>query len=1321
MAKEHKKLYKAGKNWLVASVVTLALIGGVAVTANTETVHADTISSLASTNQTTDLTNLQNQKGQLENDLQQAQIQEEQAQQIYNAAQQEKNSDYDKWQQAQNAQKVAQDNLNQQKSQAQQTIDDIKNDQLTERSNAVNNQINQTEQQIQKLKQQRESLMNQENFSGFHYPESEGAVGRRTDLSSYVNQYHYVDNANDEQVVINDYANLDPEIQKELTIYAAQLMNGFAKEAWEASDAAVYSETKQHLNFQPLMINDASIAYANYIAKLYKEDNWQIMQHLSQNNGHDYDALKKAAMQFGAYPDGDEPIPAVDEAATGQIMPTGRSTTLNKLKNAVFNAILGMLYEDGQSSNGHLLSLIQAPYFLDQGISFGHDWFGLAFDELGQLHFDFAINTAYTISYSGQIYTGQNYDYQPYVESGSESNNSQEIENLNSEINNKQQQLSALQDQKSQIAFDSSLLTGDDLSRYNDAQGVINQQLDNSYQENVDNAFYDFTVSGGKLKEADEEYQGAKTKVSDLQAQIAAVNAQISSLQGPVDLSQNAGALDSYSAQNGKLHLAGWHVSSASVDYQYPYIIVLDNGREVGRAQAQLVDRPDVDRLYPNTNGRQAAGFTADVEIPTYAYGDRLTVIARFSNDPAGNGQYQDYYFNNLKPVTDLSANKASLDGYHLSTNSRNGDIQLNVAGWHAAGRSVTEGSHWLILFDNTTNSEIQRVKLSDADNYVVSRPDVARAFPGIANSGQSGFDGTFTLSRAELGHNLSVVARYSDDAVNGEGNRTDCWLAVPRLVNSQVNAGWVDNYHAERGTDGTGIDLVVSGWHVAGNSLAQPYHWVILYDNDTHREVVRMPVKDQASDFYGNPHFATQPILRPDVARQYQNVLDSNRSGFEARFALLQSTSQHSLSIISRYSDDATNGEGNHTDYWMPAMRLDQGNHANLENISLSGNQLHVSGWHATNQLGADEHVVILYDATQHRELSRQIVGRLARPDVAKAFPTIYNAADSGFSAAFDFQPEMAHDQIQIVSRWTSAGSENSDYVDYWFAPQLLVSDQSNRANLDDFSLANGQLTATGWHASNQALGKQYHYVILFDQTTGQELSRVETPLVQRPDVARAFPTILNAGDSGFNVNFAFDPAQLDGHRLAIVSRWTTDPAGNGNATDYWFAPQTFTVTQPTSRAVRGTGDGVGALDKWAVFINPALSSDNSNRIFFFASGWHASNAVTGRPYHDIMLIDNTTGQQVGGATYGNPMLPARDTSRPNIARLYGNQYQNAGESGFKIGLQTPRFTFGHRYTLVSRYASDENGSNAVKQSYYLGQINQDMVNYGDGHDFFN
>lgn len=788
----------------------------------------------------------------------------------------------------------------------------------------------------------------------------------------------------------------------------------------------------------------------------------------------------------------------------------------------------------------------------------------------------------------------------------------------------------------------------------------------------------------------------------------------------PVDMRQNYGYLDSYSAQQGKMHLTGWHVSSASADYRYPYIIVLDNGREVGRAQAHLVDRPDVDRLYPNTTGRQAAGFTADVAVPTYAYGDRLTVIARFSNDPAGNGQYQDYYFNNLNPVTDLNANQANLDGYQLSTNSRNGDLQLNVYGWHAAGRSVTETNHWLILFDNTTNSEIQRVRLADADNYIVSRPDVARAFPEIANSGQAGFNGTFTLSRTALGHKLSVVARYSDDAANGEGNRTDYWLAVPRLVNSQVNAGWIDNYHAERGTNGTGIDLVVSGWHVAGNSLTQPYHWVILYDNDAHREVGRLPIKDQASNFYGNPHFATRPIYRPDVAKKYPGVLNGNQSGFEAWFALLQNTSQHSLSIISRYSDDAVNGEGNRTDYWMPVMRLDQGNHANLEHISLSDNQLHVSGWHATNQLGAAEHVVILYDATQHRELARQTSSRLARPDVAKAFPTVYNAADSGFSVDFALRPEMVHDQIQIISRWTSVGNENSDYVDYWFAPQLLVTDQSNRANLDSFNLTAGKLTATGWHASNLSLGKPYHYLILFDQTAGQEVQRIQIMPEQRLDVARAFTTILNAADSGFTASFSFDPLQLNGHRLQVISRWTADPAGNGDPTDYWFAPQTFAAIQPASRSVQGVGDGIGHLDDWAVYVNPQLSSDNPNRIILGASGWHASNAAIDRPYHDILLIDDTTGQEVGSGTDANPMLPARAASRPDIARLYGSQYQNAGQSGFKIGLQVPRLAFGHTFTLVSRYASDSNGSNAVQQEYYLGPISREMIKYGDGSDFF-
>lgn len=1266
MAKEHKKLYKAGKNWLVATLFAVAAGTALATTS----VHADTT---------------------------------EQNSTVIISEQVSQNN-------------TAQDTISTNLSSTQDIKTTVQN---TNENAASTNQVATTKMAVSAAQPNVVSAQNQYLPDVYVTPGYDDAVasyfkdmhsvdynyladlarqaGEKNGLTAdgfwSENQNNFIHNAHDQNILIKDPKNLDNATREALNIYAAGVINQIRQKMPKSSEGLIYAS--------PLSAELGRRVSANMDAQ---------PEHQVNTQEHVEDATGQAAYDLGVrniFPankgngvsedifNGNMTGTLSDGWPSSWVNSDG-SVTLDHLKEFVYRAIITFVFHDGLAygpgfhtsallNTGDGLNNVKGEQYLSvtttkanpadkTSVSLVFDFVGMGDMTPQNVKDNFARGAVTGL-------TNDNTGYQPDTPTTDNQQYTVKIDFINMQ----------------EEVIGTQTVTGKAGTRFN-----LNPP-----------AGYMFDTS-------DESMYDNKIPNQDFHMSIVVYPVN----NHTVDLSQNNGWLDSYSAQNGKLHLAGWHVSSASADYQYPYIIVLDNGREVGRAQAQLVDRPDVDRLYPNTNGRQAAGFIADVDIPTYAYGDRLTVIARFSNDPAGNGQYQDYYFNNLNPVTDLNANKANLDGYHLSTNTRNGNIQLNVAGWHAAGRSVTEGSHWLILFDNTTGSEIQRVKLSNADNYVVSRPDVARAFPGIANSGQSGFDGTFTLSRAELGHNLSVIARYSDDAVNGEGNRTDCWLAVPRLVNSQVNAGWVDNYHAERGTNGTGIDLVVSGWHVAGNSLTQPYHWVILYDNDTHQEVIRMPIKGQASDFYGNSHFATQPILRPDVARQYQNVLDSNRSGFEARFALLQSTSQHSLSIISRYSDDATNGEGNHTDYWMPAMRLDQGNHANLDNISLSGNQLHVSGWHATNQMGTDEHVIILYDATQHRELGRQTVGRLARPDVAKAFPTIYNAADSGFSAAFDFQPEMAHDQIQIISRWTSAGNENSDYVDYWFAPQLLVSDQSNRASLDAFNLSNGQLTATGWHASNQALGKQYHYVILFDQTTGHELSRVETPLVQRPDVARAFPTILNAGESGFNVNFAFDPAQLDGHRLAIVSRWTTDPAGNGNATDYWFAPRTFTAAQPTSRAVRGTGDGVGALDKWAVFINPALSSDNPNRIFFFTSGWHASNAAAGRPNHDFMLIDNTTGQQVGGVVYENQKLPARpisETSRPDIARLYGNQYQNAGESGFKVGLQTPQFTFGHRYTLISRYAAGEDGSDAVQQSYYLGQINQDMVNYGDGHDFFN
>ena len=71
--------------------------------------------------------------------------------------------------------------------------------------------------------------------------------------------------------------------------------------------------------------------------------------------------------------------------------------------------------------------------------------------------------------------------------------------------------------------------------------------------------------------------------------------------------------------------------------------------------------------------------------------------------------------------------------------------------------------------------------------------------------------------------------------------------------------------------------------------------------------------------------------VSRPDVAQAYPDATNADNSGFNSTIKLNTTNedyTNHSISVISRYSD-ATNGEGNHVDYWYPAFTFDQGNYA--------------------------------------------------------------------------------------------------------------------------------------------------------------------------------------------------------------------------------------------------------------------------------------------------------------------------------------------------------------------------------------------------------
>lgn len=478
------------------------------------------------------------------------------------------------------------------------------------------------------------------------------------------------------------------------------------------------------------------------------------------------------------------------------------------------------------------------------------------------------------------------------------------------------------------------------------------------------------------------------------------------------------------------------------------------------------------------------------------------------------------------------NVNAGCLDGYQLQ--AQNGQPVLRVSGWHVASTSADQSTGYLIIFDRTTGRELVRHRISSP----VTRNDVAAIYRNVANSSRSGFDERIMIPGWALGHQLTVVARYTDDANGGEGHHTDLWLNKQISFNMNNNAN-LDNVQLTNGS------VVVSGWHATNAAIGRNYHYIIAWDTSTGREIARQLVQDEQRD---------------DVARAYPTVLNAGKSGFNASFALNQPAyANDQVQFISRWTSDAR-GNGNSVDYWFAPQRLfkDTGNYGNIDGYRLTNQGLQVSGWNATNAaLGRGYHTIIVLDARTGRELGRRTVSLGQRSDVSRVFPGVLNAADSGFNTVIGFNPAMVTDPVQIISRWSATSDANENYVDHWFGPIQLLADQGNYGSLDKMSLDGNRIQITGWHASNQAFNKRYHWIILLDQTSGREVGRrLAISNTSRPDVASAYPKVSDAGNAGFNV--VIDPRiAIHGDRLQVVSRWTNDPAGNSDGTDYWFAPR--------------------------------------------------------------------------------------------------------------------------------------------------------------------
>lgn len=359
-------------------------------------------------------------------------------------------------------------------------------------------------------------------------------------------------------------------------------------------------------------------------------------------------------------------------------------------------------------------------------------------------------------------------------------------------------------------------------------------------------------------------------------------------------------------------------------------------------------------------------------------------------------------------------------------------------------------------------------------------------------------------------------------------------------------------------------------------------------------------------------------------------------------------------------------------------AQAKDNGNYGYLDAAQVvNNNDLHVSGWQATNQAaGKDNRYLVAYDSTTNTELGRtSVTENVARPDVAKAYPDVVNAKDSGYQTIMNNldwnKVKSVDDQIQIVSRYSDAANGEGNHVDNWSQPINL--DKGNYAYLDNFGVKDNQLQVTGWNATNQSLGKANHYVILFDRTTGREITRNKIEVTERPDVAKVYPQVINAKASGFST--AFSLAEIDfNHELQVISRYSDAANGEGNRVDYWFAPKKF---------MSGNTSNQGNLDSFNI-SNGQLT----------VSGWHATDYSQIENNHYLILFDNTNKTQV-------KTIKVANVTRPDVAKVYPN-VQTAGQSGFDVNFGSVVLIPNHSYSIVSRYSTLDGGNGDNRQSKY-------------------
>lgn len=218
-----------------------------------------------------------------------------------------------------------------------------------------------------------------------------------------------------------------------------------------------------------------------------------------------------------------------------------------------------------------------------------------------------------------------------------------------------------------------------------------------------------------------------------------------------------------------------------------------------------------------------------------------------------------------------------------------------------------------------------------------------------------------------------------------------------------------------------------------------------------------------------------------------------------------------------------------------------------------------------------------------------------------------------------------------------------------------------ANKGSFDSVALSGTSLNVRGWHASNDAVGKPYSFIILYDKATHQQLGRYPITRLTRNDVHAAYPNIYQSAQSGFSLNIPFSSSPAN-KKIEVVSRYAGSATGDGNYVDY-VSPKTYEFNQN-----RASFDSVKIVG-------------NQLQI----KGWHISDRSVDKPNSFIIIYDKTAGKELARYKIVRSI-------RSDVQVAYPNIY-NSANGGFSVSVPFLGKFAGKDIQIISRYSNASSG----------------------------